>query len=508
MAASWGSDPNPAGLGYKPLPLDLHYSHVALNVSGDIPTYLDGTLFRGAPGAWPDGWWLDGLITLNAFRFRKGGVTYSMQWSKDEVYNRTVAGRAPAAPLDRAPVPGGIPHPADSSWQTGVAFRRVQGQILGSTGVSSQNSFDFDSLEPLETPFRYSDSLGAPFLAPTHEQTVDGHIVHHLATGMQAGSGGTPGYVVYTIKPGSRTREVIAKIERPKESSPLQGYPSFQHQPLATPEYYVMLESPCFYPGTVTVVGSVDWKGWRSNPLARAHVRLVRRTTGESLVYPLSSNVFAIHQVNAYREPGSNTIVVDTIQLFPSIVPCSTAFSATSMKNYADHWKTMGLGLTMSKLLRLRIPLDRPGAMVSPTPITNVTGMEFPTIRYDDLNGKPYRYVYADWASSVKAPTYDALVKIDVQSGAFTSWRRDGHFPGEPIFVPRPGSVAEDDGVVMTNVLDANRNETYLLLLDGRSFRQIGRAGPTPHVIPHGYHGRYYDLASGHADLASSTVVV
>lgn len=32
-------------------------------------------------------------------------------------------------------------------------------------------------------------------------------------------------------------------------------------------------------------------------------------------------------------------------------------------------------------------------------------------------------------------------------------WREEGTFPGEPIFVPRPGGVREDDGVLLSVVL-------------------------------------------------------
>ena len=56
-----------------------------------------GTFYRGAPGAWPDGWWLDGLITLNAFKFDgAGGVTFTQDWCRDQVYNASLAAAAAA----------------------------------------------------------------------------------------------------------------------------------------------------------------------------------------------------------------------------------------------------------------------------------------------------------------------------------------------------------------------------------------------------------------------------
>jgi len=488
-----GADPNPAGLGYEEVPLDLSYDHVPLKVEGKVPSFLNGTLYRGSPGAWPDGWWLDGLIMLNAFEFKDGQVYYSMQWNKDEAYNNTRSKTTGPEPLAEAPVPGGIPHPANSSWPTGVAFHQVAGEIVGSTGVSNLNSFDGDSLAPLEMPFEYSDSIGAPYLSPTHEQTLDGYVLSHLVTGMQKGSGGEPSYIITSIKPGSRSRDVVAKIEHPKESSPFKGLPSFQHMQLATSEFYIMLEAPCYYPSSATHVGNVDWAGWQSDLLASGHVRLVSRASGESTIYPLSYSVFAIHHINAYHDEATNEIVIDTIQTLPSFIPCSLAFKNLKMENYVKDWKSTGHGLSMSKIIRLRVPLDKPGAKIEPKQITTMTGMEFPTIRYDDYNGKPYRFAYGAWMSSGSVPTYDALVKLDVQTGEHVAWKVDGHYPGEPIFVADPSGKEEDDGVVMTNVLDTKSNQTYVLLLDAKSFKQIGSAGPTPHHIPHGFHGRYFD---------------
>eukprot|EP00933_Yihiella_yeosuensis_P076258 TRINITY_DN8593_c0_g3_i2.p1 TRINITY_DN8593_c0_g3~~TRINITY_DN8593_c0_g3_i2.p1 ORF type:complete len:355 (+),score=66.09 TRINITY_DN8593_c0_g3_i2:60-1067(+) len=314
-----------------------------------------------------------------------------------------------------------------------------------------------------------------------------------MTPGVQGGSGGSSGYIVTEIEPGSRERKVIAKIEHPTESSPHAAKPSFQHQPLATPEYYVMIEAPCYYPTKATVVGSVDWAGFEGNILNKGNIRLVNRATGESTIYPLKSSVFAIHSVNAYREPGTNTLVIDTILSGPSYYSCHFVFDILTLKNYRDNWQVFGFGLHMTKLMRIRVPLDKPGATVEAKQITNITGMEFPTIRYDDLNGKPYRYMYAARISGPWKAFYDSLVKIDVQTGEYLSWGVDGHYTGEPIFVPDPNGSDEDDGTVMTNVLDTIKNQTYLLLLDGKTFKEKARAGPTPHTIPHGYHGRYFD---------------
>eukprot|EP01047_Picozoa_sp_COSAG01_P016772 COSAG01_NODE_868_length_13035_cov_4.786024_16_plen_65_part_00 len=57
---------------------------------------------------------------------------------------------------------------------------------------------------------------------------------------------------------------------------------------------------------------------------------------------------------------------------------------------------------------------------------------------------------------------------------------------------PRHERRGEDDGVLLTKVLDTRRNESALVVLNATTMTRVATAGPTPHVIPHGYHGRFF----------------
>merc|ERR1719221_1656897 len=133
-----------------------------------------------------------------------------------------------------------------------------------------------------------------------------------------------------------------------------------------------------------------------------------------------------------------------------------------------------GMGYSMSKPLRLTLPLDKPNATVEPKSICKTSGVEFPTIREQDHYGKPYTYYYGNWISKMSAPFYDSIIKVNANDGSYIFWHVEGHYPGEPIFVADPGGSAEDDGVVMTNVLDSVGKESYLLVLDAKTMKEIG----------------------------------
>ena len=100
-----------------------------------------------------------------------------------------------------------------------------------------------------------------------------------------------------------------------------------------------------------------------------------------------------------------------------------------------------------------------------------------------------YRYAYG---VSYTAPGrfVDALVKIDVERGDSRSWHEDGCYPGEPVFVPRPGGADEDDGVNLSVVFDSRAGASFLLVLDSASFTERARVA-LPHAIPFMLHGQF-----------------
>jgi carotenoid cleavage dioxygenase-like enzyme len=60
------------------------------------------------------------------------------------------------------------------------------------------------------------------------------------------------------------------------------------------------------------------------------------------------------------------------------------------------------------------------------------------------------------------------------------------------VFVSAPDAQAEDDGVVLSVVLDAVAKHSYLLILDAKTLTEQVRA-TVPHVIPFGLHGQYFE---------------
>jgi torulene dioxygenase len=84
----------------------------------------------------------------------------------------------------------------------------------------------------------------------------------------------------------------------------------------------------------------------------------------------------------------------------------------------------------------------------------------------------------------------DGLVKFDSDKQESWLWTRHGHTPGEPIFVANPNGTKEDDGVLLSVVLDGQRGTSYLLCLDAQNLSELGRAH-VDGVVGFGFHGQH-----------------
>ena len=111
--------------------------------------------------------------------------------------------------------------------------------------------------------------------------------------------------------------------------------------------------------------------------------------------------------------------------------------------------------------------------------------LELPSIN-PKYSGKEHRYVYA---ASARRPCncWNALAKADVANGNVLMWHEPGAVSWEPIFVPRPEGIEEDDGVVLCVITQAD-GRSALLVLDGQKFVEIARA-VLPYGLPNGFHG-------------------
>lgn len=96
----------------------------------------------------------------------------------------------------------------------------------------------------------------------------------------------------------------------------------------------------------------------------------------------------------------------------------------------------------------------------------------------------------------VLGPHYDAIVKVDHDTGARTVHQQRGFSFGEPVFVPRDAGGSEgeleDDGWLLAMATDVRDRHTVLVVLDARDLEAAPLAlVHLPFVVPLGFHGMF-----------------
>ena len=136
-------------------------------------------------------------------------------------------------------------------------------------------------------------------------------------------------------------------------------------------------------------------------------------------------------------------------------------------------------------------------------------GMEFggELVRINDkFKSKPYRFSYGftgfAGAGEQKGGFNEwALVKIDKVaaeiegSTSATVWKEANCYPSEPLFVGKTDSDIEDEGVLLSQVYDGSRRESFLLILDAKDMTELARcySGSRSCVS---FHGQFIDARS------------
>ena len=111
---------------------------------------------------------------------------------------------------------------------------------------------------------------------------------------------------------------------------------------------------------------------------------------------------------------------------------------------------------------------------------------ELPQVNWSNFT-KKHRYVYGICDSGISTFA-DSLVKVDLNDHSVKKWSVHGQTAGEPIFIADPGSTDEDDGVLLSVVLDGIAGKSYLMVLNAKDMSEIGRAN-VEGVIGFGFHG-------------------
>lgn len=451
-------------------------------VRGDLPDWLTGSLIRNGPGTFQVGerryrHWFDGLAMLHRFTINRGRVSYANRFLETESYRI-------ARDEGRIAYPEFATDPCRSMFARAMAvfdpqatdsakvnIARVADHYLALAETPIQVEFDPETLRTVGVAGWDRSDFG-------RMTTVHPHLdeERHEAINLVTRYGAVSSYVfrrVDTTDAGLLQGDTIA--------SRAVREPSYIHSFGMSEKHLVIVE----YPLVVNPISLLLWlrpyiENFRWKPGRGTRIHVFDRATGRHVRSATADPFFAFHHVNAYDEDGS--VVVDL---------CAYDDASVIESFYLHRLSEPDVQIPPGTLRRLRVPLSGPDERLHPETLS-ATGIELPSIDYARRNTSPeLRYVYGVGVRGDRG-FYDRLVKIDVETRSTVTWDEAGCYPGEGVFVGRPDRVAEDDGVVLSVVLDAERGTSFLLVLDAASFTEIARA-ELPHPVLLGYHGQFYD---------------
>jgi beta,beta-carotene 9',10'-dioxygenase len=469
MAATEASTGTDFTLGFTSQ--DQEVTVDSLPVSGDVPAWLTGALVRVTPALLEVGGrrldhWFDGLAMLNRFGFAGGRVSYGSRFLESRAYEDAKQGEwtrggfatDPCRSIFKRVQQMFSPDPTDNP---NVNLARIGESYIAMTETPLPVEFDAETLETIGH-LDYADELkGQVTTAHPHHDRERDELVNYIARFSRVSE-----YVLYGMPAGSTKRRAIARM-------PVKE-PAYMHAFGMSERYLILAEYPLrVNPLKLALSGRpfIENYTWRGDEPTRFQV--FDRASGERRGTYETDAFFCFHHVNAFER--GDELVVDL---------CAYEDSTIIDSLYLDEHGPRG---AIPRTELRRYTLDLAGGGVRSEPLADGS-LELPRIDYARRNTRDYAYAYFTGADT---GWIDRLVKVDVRDGSRAEWREDGCFPGEPVFVREPGAEAEDAGVVLSVVLDANAGHSFLLVLDAGSFEEIARAD-APHHIPFGFHGQYF----------------
>ncbi|KAF2104591.1 carotenoid oxygenase [Rhizodiscina lignyota] len=519
------------------------HTPIELSVTGNIPTYAAGTLYRTGPGGYKlktnngtelaMSHWFDGFSKVHRFKLQPNddssntrvfynsrsicddhlenmrksndfaGFSFGNKRDPCESFFKKAQSSFKAALDDRTStrssanigvtvsinMPG---NPTGLKSSTVDKSKAIQ-TLHTKTDSVIMEALDPETLEPLGIAKQTSlhpDLKGPLSAAHAKSDPVTGDIFNfNLNFGMQSE------YKVFRVSAATGKTDILATIP---------DVPAYLHSMFLTADHVIL----CVWNSHLAKGGASIM--WHRNVLdaispfdeskpARWHV--IDRKNGKGLLATYETPAFySFHTVNAWTEesktePGKIDIICDLAAYVNLDV--AKKFYYENIKSTApgsDAYRGERGDTSRPLYRRYRLP-DVPsepskGAKLGTIEFTSqmAQGMELPV-----LNGKyitkPHRYTYGIVDRGLST-FMDGLVKFDSETKSHIYWEEQGATPGEPIFVADPNGTSEDDGVILSVVLDGNSGKSYLVCLDAKTMTEVGKA-QVEGVVGFGFHGAH-----------------
>ncbi|CAF0901215.1 unnamed protein product [Brachionus calyciflorus] len=462
-------------------------------VKGEIPKWVNGSLYRNGPGRFEFGnnryeHLFDGQACVHKFTVQNGEVFYSNKLLETKSYQKTIENNKLFPNFGTTDKGSNIykrfknfffpPETSDNVNVNILPYAQDHLYALTETHLMCK-------LDPKNLSINHTVNI------KEHVGSIKSTIAHPhierdgtwITMGVNPrGENGGAHYEFVRFKGGDSGRkskhiceqaQVIASIP----SSNKNGF-SYFHSFAVTENYIVFLEQ-CLQIDFKSLIESLIKNKPRSSALISykdmpTRIHLINKHNGNILKKKFVTDPqFTFHYINAYEK--DDQILLD-LSSYDSKYFNVENFSYENMKS----GKLMETNMLKALARRVRIPLTKPEnekgeVYCEIKDINSDLPFELPVINYWKNNGLFYKYVYG--TNHYKNPF--SIIKMNVEDPREVyefKYGQDGFhaLPSEPIFVETHHPKSEDDGVLLVMVL-CEKND-YLSVLDAKNLNEIARA--------------------------------
>jgi beta,beta-carotene 9',10'-dioxygenase len=141
----------------------------------------------------------------------------------------------------------------------------------------------------------------------------------------------------------------------------------------------------------------------------------------------------------------------------------------------------------MPRLMRYRLQRGRSDALLEPFG----EDVELPQVHPDRWAQSQATVAWgAGLAPGRTRAFFDRTLRVDLSDGQQRVWQRPAAIQLEPLFVARPGSQQEDDGVLLVPTLADDDAASMICVVDARTMECVATL-QAPQVIPFGFHAAW-----------------
>jgi torulene dioxygenase len=370
------------------------------------------------------------------------------------------------------------------------------------TDASTIKMMDPDTLEPAGVTNQTSlhpDLNGVISCAHAQWDPVKGDIYNYnLAFGRSAT------YRIFRVAAETGKTEILATVSGKDIKA------AYIHSLFLTEDYVILAVWPAYFAaGGAAILWERNVMDALSKFNSEDEVKwlVVDRKHGRGLVAKFSSPAkFVFHQINAWQEEkdGETDIYCDLIQydnldIIHRLYYQNLVSTGEGVKDWSgDRRKSAPMDFVRYRLPKIPSEGTLPSTAETSLKAEVVSQMpnvgELPTINPHYCTTKS-RFVYTISDRGLSS-WVDSLAKTDLETKETVRWEHPHHTPGEAIFIPDPNGTTEDAGYLLSVILDGDRGTSYLICLDARTMKELGRA-ECGVAVGIGFHGRHLPAKAG-----------